>query len=401
MSPTLPVQSKQVLGAVSPIMAAVFLSFLVIGLALPVLPLHVHDDLGLGTFIVGLVTGTQFAASLVSRLWAGPLADKHGGKTTMVWGLATASVAGLLYLLSLTFLSAPWLSASVLLLGRGVLGCAESFIITGALAWGLALVDGSAAGRVISWVGTAMYGAFALGAPIGSLLYSRMGFSSIAWTTVGLPVVAAALVFKVRGASSTHKGEKTSMLRVAKSVLTPGIALALSSIGFGAMTAFVTLLFSQKGWAPAWMAFSAFALSFIVARSILGHLPDRMGGAKIALVFVLIEAIGQACIWLAPNASIALVGAVLSGLGYSLVYPGLGVVAVRRVQAHVRGSAMGAYTAFLDLALGIATPLLGLIAGWSNLSAVFLISAIFAVLSAAVCAALALSERNRIDQQEV
>jgi len=382
-------------------MAAVFLSFLVIGLALPVLPLHVHDDLGLGTFIVGLVTGTQFAASLVSRLWAGPLADKHGGKTAMVWGLATASVAGLFYVLSLMFLSAPWWSAAVLLLGRGVLGCAESFVITGALAWGLALVDGSAAGRVISWVGTAMYGAFALGAPIGSLLYNRLGFSSIAWTTVGLPVLAAALVFNVRGASSTHKGEKTSMLRVARSVLTPGIGLALSSIGFGAMTAFVTLLFSQKGWAPAWMAFSAFALSFIVARSILGHMPDRMGGAKVALVFVLIEAVGQACIWLAPNAATALVGAVLSGLGYSLVYPGLGVVAVRRVQAHVRGSAMGAYTAFLDLALGIATPLLGLIAGWFNLSAVFLISAIFAVLSAAVCAALALSERARLDQQEV
>lgn len=401
MPSTLPVQSRQVLAAVSPLMAAVFLSFLVIGLALPVLPLHVHDDLGLGTFIVGLVTGTQFAASLVSRLWAGPLADKHGGKATMAWGLATASVAGLLYVLSLIFLDSSWLSASVLLLGRGVLGCAESFIITGALAWGLALVDESAAGRVISWVGTAMYGAFALGAPIGSFAYNRMGFSAIAWTTVGLPVVALALVINVRGVRSTHNGQKTSMLRVARSILTPGIGLALSSIGFGAMTAFVTLLFAQKGWAPAWMAFSAFALSFIVARSLLGHLPDRMGGATIALTFVLIEAIGQACIWLAPNAATAVAGAVLSGLGYSLVYPGLGVVAVRRVQAHVRGSAMGAYTAFLDLALGIATPLLGLIAGWTNLSTVFLISAIFAVLSALVCAALAQSERAGIAQQEV
>jgi hypothetical protein len=39
----------------------------VIGLALPVLPLHVHKDLGLGTFVVGLVAGAQFAASLLSR----------------------------------------------------------------------------------------------------------------------------------------------------------------------------------------------------------------------------------------------------------------------------------------------------------------------------------------------
>jgi hypothetical protein len=33
---------------------------LIIGLALQVLPLHVHLDLGLNAFVVGLVTGSQF-----------------------------------------------------------------------------------------------------------------------------------------------------------------------------------------------------------------------------------------------------------------------------------------------------------------------------------------------------
>jgi hypothetical protein len=40
--------------ALLPIMSAVFVAFLVIGIAIPVLPLHVHQGLGLGTFIVGL-----------------------------------------------------------------------------------------------------------------------------------------------------------------------------------------------------------------------------------------------------------------------------------------------------------------------------------------------------------
>jgi hypothetical protein len=51
----------------------VFIAFLVIGLALPVLPLHVHKGLGLGTFVVGLVAGAQFGVSLLSRFWAGTL----------------------------------------------------------------------------------------------------------------------------------------------------------------------------------------------------------------------------------------------------------------------------------------------------------------------------------------
>ena len=59
--------------ALLPIMAAVFVAFIVIGLAIPVLPLHVHQGLGLGTFLVGLVAGSQFAAAIVSRVWAGLL----------------------------------------------------------------------------------------------------------------------------------------------------------------------------------------------------------------------------------------------------------------------------------------------------------------------------------------
>lgn len=42
-----------------PIMAVVAMAFLIIGLVLSVLPLHVHLGLGLRTFVVGLVAGSQ------------------------------------------------------------------------------------------------------------------------------------------------------------------------------------------------------------------------------------------------------------------------------------------------------------------------------------------------------
>src|SRR3954467_14004765 len=120
-----------------PIMGIVFVAFLVIGLGLPVLPLHVHQGLGFGTFTVGLVTGSQFAASLLSRVWSGRTCDNHGAKYAVIIGLAAASAAGLLNLFSLRLTSNPEMSIAVLLLGRGVLGAAESFIITGATVWGL------------------------------------------------------------------------------------------------------------------------------------------------------------------------------------------------------------------------------------------------------------------------
>jgi MFS family permease len=364
----------------APIMGAVFISFLIIGLAMPVLPLHVHQGLGLGTFIVGLVAGSQFAASLVSRVWAGRHADSRGAKHAVVTGLILAALAGLLYILSLRFLTAPAISVTILLLGRALLGAGESFIITGAQAWGLALSGAQNTGKVLAWMGTAMYAAFAVGAPTGTTLYGSFGFTAIALATTLVPLAALLLVAPLRRVAPTAR-VRASLTKVIAAVWLPGVGLALTSAGFGAMTAFVALLFAARGW-TVWPAFTAFAIAFILARIFLGQLPDRSGGARIALNFLLIEAAGQALLWLAPSSAMALIGAGLTGFGYSLVYPGFGVEAVRRAPADSRGLAMGAYTAFLDIALALASPALGLIAAMTDIGSVFLVSAL-CVLGAA------------------
>jgi MFS family permease len=106
------------------------------------------------------------------------------------------------------------------------------------------------------------------------------------------------------------------------------------------------LLFANRGWANGWLAYTSYALAFILARIFLSHLADAIGGAKVALVFALVEAVGQALIWLAVRPEMALAGAALTGFGFSLVYLGFGVEAVRRVPAQSRGLAMGTYAAF-------------------------------------------------------
>ena len=168
---------------------------------------------------------------------------------------------------------------------------------------------------------------------------------------------------------------------------------ASSSVGFGSIAAFSSLLFADHGWTPVWLAFSAYALSLIVARVVFGHLPDRIGGARVALLFVLVEAAGLALMSFASVASIAAIGAALTGFGYSLVFPALGVEAVRRAPAESRGVAMGAYTACLDLALGVSGPVLGALASRAGLSSVFLASALIVLGAAAV--ALRLLQLNR------
>jgi MFS family permease len=301
--------------------------------------------------------------------------------------LILAAAAGLFYLLSLRFVHTPETSVAILLAGRVLLGAAESATITGALSWGLALGGPENAGRVMAWVGMAMYAAFAAGAPAGSALYASRGFASIAIATAVLPLVTLLVIAPVRAVAPLPV-QRPAFTRVLGAVWLPGLGLAFSSVGFGAITTFVALVFAERRWGQAWLAFTALSVAFILARVFLGHLPDRIGGGRVALVSVLIEAAGQAMIWLAPSPALLFAGAALTGFGYSLVYPAFGVEAVRNVPPQSRGLAMGTYTAFLDLALGVANPALGWIARGAGVRSVFLASALTILCGAAVAVRL-------------
>jgi len=364
-------------------MAVVFIAYLVIGLAMPVLPLHVHQELGFDSFVVGLVAGSQFAASLFSRVWAGHHVDHKGAKHTVITGIVAAVVAGLFYLLSMYFAATPVTSVNFLLLGRAALGVAESFIMTGSLLWGVGLLGDSNAGKAMAWIGTAIFAALAVSAPAGTSLYAGYGFLAIALVATVLPILGLPLIAPLPTTPPPPQ-KAGSFGKVARVVWMPGIALSLSGIGFGATTTFVALVYADHGWEGTWLAFTMLSIAFMVARVFFGHLPDKFGGARVALLCVMLEGLGLATLWLAQGPHLALAGVTLTGFGYSLVYPALGVEAIRRTPPEAHGLAMGTYTAFFDLTMGIGTPVLGYVANRAGLQVVFLISAFSAFCAAPI-----------------
>jgi MFS family permease len=370
--------------AAFPIMTAVFIFFIVIGMALPVLPLQVHNVLGFGPFVVGGVAGCQFVAALISRLWAGRLTDTRGSKFAVSLGLGTAIAGGIFYWGSSYILKFPVLSVLVLLCGRTLLGGSESLIITGGILWALQLVTPDRSAKVIAWVGMAMFAALAAGAPVGSLIFERWKFSGIAIVTVVMSFVALLLIQPIHSFIPQNPPKNAKMLAVVKMVFLPGTGFALSGITFGAITTFFTLFFSVKHWEHGALAFMIFAVMLIVARIFGGHLPDRFGGAKVTLYCLIIQAIGLILIGTAHLSWVAMLGAAVAGTGFSLVFPGLGLEAINRVPVESRGLAMGVYNAFLDVTLGFGSPALGYLAGKFGLESVFLVSSIAAILAVPV-----------------
>ncbi|EIY2760918.1 arabinose transporter [Klebsiella pneumoniae] len=363
-----------------PLTLAVFIGFLTIGIQMPILPLYLHETLGMGTLVIGLVIGLQFVVALLSRPWAGNFADLRGTKRAVVIGCLLAASSGLVYLVSLAFVATPNTSVWIVVLGRILLALGESLIATGALGWSLGLVGSQNAGKVMVWVGIAIYGAYALGAPLGVAVNNQWGFAGIAAAVAAISFLALAVVVNVHAIALTAT-KRTPFYTVLGAVLWPGMGLALSSVGFGLITAFIALLFAAKQWGNSSLVFTAFGLVFIGARIFFGHLPDKLGGAKVVMVSVAIEAVGLLFIWGAGSAPLAYIGAALTGFGYSLAYPGFGVEAVRRAPPQSRSLAMGAYVAFMDIALGLTTPMAGALAGAKGISSIYLAGTITVALA--------------------
>jgi MFS family permease len=370
----------------APICIMVFLEFLAMGLPLPVLPVRVHGALGFGSFVVGIVIGAQSWATLVTRHSAGTRTDDRGPRRAAVIGLLVSVVASSLYAVSTVVASASG-SLTVLLLGRALLGVGESFVITAALAWGVALAGRERSGLVMAWVGIAMYGAIAVGAPLGATLDAHVGFVGMAIVAALAPALGIGSAFVVRTGRPVG-GSRLPFHRVAALIWVPGAGLALCALGFGAIAAFGTLLFHAHGWPHAALAMTAFGAAFVLARLLFGGLPDRFGGATIAAGSALVAMIGQVGMWLATSGPIAVAAAALTGLGFSLAFPSFGVEAIKRVPAQNRGVALGAYTACFDLTMGVGVPLLGATVGTFGYGAAFALGAMAAAASLVIALGL-------------
>ena len=351
-----------------------FASYLTIGLPLAVLPGYVHDVMGFSAFWAGLVISLQYLATLLSRPHAGRYADLLGPKKVVIFGLCGCFLSGICYLLAAVGSGWPLASLILLCLGRVILGVGQSFAGTGSTLWGVGVVGSLHIGRVISWNGIVTYGAMALGAPLGVLCYRLGGLQGLAGTIIAVALLAI-LCALPRAAVKAAKGKVMSFRAVLGRVWPYGTALALASAGFGVIATFITLFYDAKGWDGAAFALTLFSVAFVGTRLLFPNGINRLGGLNVAMICFAIEMAGLMLVGIAETPLLAKIGTLLTGAGFSLVFPALGVVAVKAVPPQNQGSALATYTVFMDMSLGITGPLAGLLMAWAGVSSIYLAAA--------------------------
>jgi len=355
-----------------------FIAFLCIGLPIAVLPGYVHEQLGFSAVVAGLTIGSQYLATLLSRPMAGRLSDSVGTKRAIVYGLSGIVLSGVLTLLSTMLQSYPLPSLLILIVGRLLLGVAQGLIGVGTISWCMGQVGVEHTARSISWNGIASYGAIAIGAPLGVVMVGELGFASLG---IVLSLLAGGALLMIRNKPSVPvlRGERLPFWAVFGRIAPYGASLSLASIGYGTLTTFITLFYVSRGWTGAAWCLTVFGVCFILARLLFISSIARFGGFNSAIACMSIETLGLALLWVAPSTAFALVGAGLAGFGLSLVYPALGVEAIKQVPNTSRGAGLSAYAVFFDLALAIAGPLMGAVALNLGYSSIFFCAALLSV----------------------
>ncbi len=355
------------------IFAVTFLGLIAVGSVLPVLPRYVrgpHDSTDLA---VGVVIGSYAVTGLLLRPIAGRLADTRGRRPTVLIGAVLVSLSGLLYL--------PHLGIAGLIGARLVLGAGEGALYTAGSAWIVDMAPLERRGRILGLYGLAVWGGLSVGPLLGEVLLNASGYTTVWVCAAVLPLVGAAIAFRVPDPFQPLTHAEPHPL-IAPEAVRPGLAIALASVGYATLAAFIVLLLDARGIGHGATVFAAFAAMIVLARLLAGHLPDRYGPAPVAIGAVLVEAGGLVLIAVSHSLVLALVGGMAMGAGFSLLNPSLMLIAVGRVSEAARGATMGTYTAFFDAGVGVGAPLAGLAAALSSYEGAFLLGAVAAVCSA-------------------
>jgi MFS family permease len=316
---------------------------------------------------VGLVIGAFSLAAVVLRPVVGRIGDARGRRLLILAGAALvgASVAG--YVVANNLI--------VLLLLRLVTGAGEAAFYVGAASAINDLAPEERRGEALSFFSLALYAGIALGPVLGETVLNHTHFHS-AW--IASAICAFVAFFLGIGITDTRDddiGESRSNRIIHPAALLPGTILAAGIVGLTGFNSFMPLYVLTLGMKGSRVVFVTFSAVVLLVRGFGAQIPDRLGARFSARAALIISAVGLALIaaWATPAG--LLVGTVAFALGQALAFPALMTIAIRGAPASERGSVVGTFTAFFDLAYGVGAIGLGAVVSILGYRGMFAVSA--------------------------
>lgn len=339
--------------------AACFLGYAAIGMTIQVLPAYAHEHMGAGAIGAGTAVTIGSLATMIARPIAGRMTDHHGGRRVVMAGSLLGLAGGIGHLVATTLPG--------LIVARMILGAGEGALFTASIGWVLDQAEPARRGAIAGYFGSSMWVGLAAGPILGAALLAVGTFASVWIAASLLPALAFILVCRTPRTKNTPAGNPGSgRALLPKAAWLPGASNIFASVGYGVIAAFLVPRFAALHLTGQNYALAAFGATFIVTRFAASPLADRLGARHVLVMAFLVEAAGLAGLSVADTAPLALVCAMLTGSGLSMLYPCLASLVVAAADPRERSAALGAVTSAWDLGLAVAGPLGGLVAGTSD-----------------------------------
>ncbi|SFI06615.1 MFS transporter [Halpernia frigidisoli] len=352
-----------------------FIGYFIIGLSLSVLPIFISKTLGFGLIVAGIVISVQYVATFFLRAYSGKIIDGKGPKLAVLYSMIGFSITGIFLIIAYYFKFSPFLSLTFLIITRLFTGCAEGLVGASPINWAIMAFGEKHTAKIISYNGVACYGSLALGASLGIVIHQYSGLYGIGILSILLGIIGFFFAKTKRNKINKNRKEVQSFWKVLGKVTPFGLCLGLGGIGFAAISTFITLYYTFYHWNNGALSLSVFGILFVAGRLIFNNSINKYGGIKVAIACLLVETLGLSMIAFATDPTLALVGAGVTGFGFSLIFPALGVVAIQSVPAANQGSALAGYGLFIDISLGVAGPVIGAVADFAGMEYIFPFSA--------------------------
>ena len=352
-------------GSPRPLLLALTLSSLGVGISLPIIPLFALD-LGAVAFVVGLIVSLRWATRLIADIPVGAASEKHGRRAIFVCGIALVAASGVA--------SAMAPSWQWLLLARVLEGVGAGMSSTAGLAAVADLSTPATRGRHLSSYQASQRIGFWFGPLIGGSIGASLGLREALWAYAVLAILAivpAVFVKESRHhAPATHASPLAALGLLARSRDFQLIS-AVSFVVFFTMTGaqFTALpLFAVDelhvgadfvGWALFLSNTVGFALLYPS-----GIISDRYGRRAIIVALLVATALGLILMALAGDALWILIASLAMGGGNALRGPAMQAYVMDAGRAGGHGATAGAFRAVGDLGSTLgpvaATAMIGL-----------------------------------------
>jgi len=373
-----------------------FLGYFIIGLSLSVLPIFISKNLGFSLVIAGLVISLQYVATFFLRAYSGKIIDGKGPKPAVLFSMLSFSLTGIFLIFAYYFKISPLISLGFLIITRLLTGCGEGMIGASPINWAIMALGEKHTAKIISYNGVACYGALAIGASLGVLIEHQFGLYGIGILSIFIGILGFFFAKTKTNYTNINPEDSQSFWKVLGKVSPFGMCLALGGIGFASISTFITLYYNYFHWNNGALCLSVFGGLFVAGRLVFSNVINNYGGIKVAIACLLVETIGLLIISFATSSQMALFGAGVTGLGFSLIFPALGVVAIKSVSPSSQGSALAGYGLFIDLSLGVAGPLIGGVADIWGMKYIFPFSAFMVLVG--LCVAYYLKTKSSFNK---